>query len=273
MRGWVMAVTLDEKRELRSHGAIPAEHVVQQSGWCSVQSNRRYFRVGVWHELVQSKYGCTVNPHYIPSANRVPVASANADKTIGKTPLTVKFNGDATVDPDGDELKYEWNFGDGGTSTEKNHHEYKKAGEYKEFYRFRSIGEKKALRRCRWLLVTICPTWQSTLLATANFWDNAKFDYSVDEGQWRWFIGNGIDPKSITFTADYLARGKDVTEVIQGHQVNMEASPTHWQDFVPRSDCKSCHHATEKSAGSRPWKPLPISMQATRQRWKFWLIK
>lgn len=60
------------------------------------------------------------------SANRVPVASAQADKTIGKTPLTVKFNGDATVDPDGDDLKYEWNFGDGETSAEKSPvHEYK----------------------------------------------------------------------------------------------------------------------------------------------------
>src|SRR5690606_16757731 len=63
-------------------------------------------------------------------------------------------------------------------------------------------------------------------------------------------INNGIDPAAVTFTADYLERGYDVTEVIQGHQANMEASANLvGKALLEGSDCKSCHHQTDKSVG------------------------
>jgi parallel beta-helix repeat protein len=49
----------------------------------------------------------------------------------GKTGKTVSFSSTGTVDPDGDDLSYLWDFGDGTTSTLKNPtHKYKKAGKY-----------------------------------------------------------------------------------------------------------------------------------------------
>ena len=66
------------------------------------------------------------------SGNRAPLAAINADKTVGKTPLTVKFNADESKDFDGDELTYEWTFGDGEKSSEKNPvYVFQKSGEYK----------------------------------------------------------------------------------------------------------------------------------------------
>ncbi len=53
------------------------------------------------------------------TVNRVltpPVASFTTDKTEGTTPLTVKFTDTSTNRPTG----WEWNFGDGSTSTEQN---------------------------------------------------------------------------------------------------------------------------------------------------------
>ncbi|MCI4671646.1 MAG: PKD domain-containing protein [Bacteroidia bacterium] len=52
-----------------------------------------------------------------------PTAIITADKTEGKTPLTVNFKGDNSYDNDQDSqlIKvYKWNFGDGGTSDEEN---------------------------------------------------------------------------------------------------------------------------------------------------------
>ncbi|WP_331973566.1 ThuA domain-containing protein, partial [Actinophytocola sp.] len=54
--------------------------------------------------------------------NRAPIARASADKTSGLAPLTVRFTGDGSIDPDGTPLTYAWDFdGDGTTdSTEAN---------------------------------------------------------------------------------------------------------------------------------------------------------
>jgi glucose/arabinose dehydrogenase len=50
---------------------------------------------------------------YGDTANRPPVAVANADTTFGPTPLTVQFDGSASTDPEGFPLTYRWDFGDG----------------------------------------------------------------------------------------------------------------------------------------------------------------
>ena len=51
---------------------------------------------------------------------RTPVARASADKDSGPAPLSVTVLERRLRGPDGDELTYSWNFGDGTTSTEAN---------------------------------------------------------------------------------------------------------------------------------------------------------
>ena len=45
--------------------------------------------------------------------NRSPIVSATGLPTSGVAPLDVQVSGAGTVDPDGDSITYEWNFGDG----------------------------------------------------------------------------------------------------------------------------------------------------------------
>jgi glucose/arabinose dehydrogenase len=62
---------------------------------------------------------------------RTPVAKAAVDKDSGPLPLEVSFSSEGSRDPDGDELTYAWDLGDGTTSNEPNpSHTYAEPGQY-----------------------------------------------------------------------------------------------------------------------------------------------
>jgi glucose/arabinose dehydrogenase len=50
-----------------------------------------------------------------PRGNHSPVPRVAADVTDGQAPLTVSFSSEGTVDPDGDRLRYAWDFDSDGT--------------------------------------------------------------------------------------------------------------------------------------------------------------
>jgi PKD repeat protein len=79
---------------------------------------------------------------------RAPKAVLVTDKTDGPAPLTVKFTGSGSSDPDpGDSIRFEWDFGDGSPiSTEPDPtHTYTKAGRYQAILSvFDSTGAKTA---------------------------------------------------------------------------------------------------------------------------------
>ena len=63
--------------------------------------------------------------------NVLPVPVANSDVASGNAPLSVAFTGSDSVDPDGAITGYEWDFGDGGSSTDADPtHVYTNEGEY-----------------------------------------------------------------------------------------------------------------------------------------------
>jgi regulation of enolase protein 1 (concanavalin A-like superfamily) len=80
-----------------------------------------------YFELDGNRGGCPEPP----PENRPPAVDApTANPTIGFGPLEVDFSVAAT-DADGDELTYEWDFGDGETSNQQNPtHTYTEPGEY-----------------------------------------------------------------------------------------------------------------------------------------------
>lgn len=65
------------------------------------------------------------------AVNVAPFAVASADPTAGPTPLEVSFSGAGSFDSNGDAIAYEWEFGDGATSSEASPtHVYQQAGAY-----------------------------------------------------------------------------------------------------------------------------------------------
>ena len=68
---------------------------------------------------------------YSPN-NRTPVAVATATPIFGAAPLQVTFKGSGSSDPDGDTLRYEWDFGDGTakSSSKDPVHSYTRGGNF-----------------------------------------------------------------------------------------------------------------------------------------------
>ncbi|HTE30878.1 MAG TPA: ThuA domain-containing protein [Chryseolinea sp.] len=253
MRGWVMAVTLDDKGDyVRMERFLPnmlfnnlVDVVFGPSGDVyALEYGTNWFTQNMDARLIHIAYS---------SANRVPVAAIKADKTIGKTPFTVKFSAEESKDFDGDDLKYDWAFGDGQKSSEKNPtYVFNKPGEYKASLTVTDPLGQISTKDVLIIAGNDLPQININYEGNSKFyWENSNFEYSVDvtdteDGG----IANGINPTAVTFTADYLERGHDVTEIIQGHQANVEAS-THLvgKALFEGSDCKACHNATEKSVG------------------------
>ena len=64
-------------------------------------------------------------------ANRTPIPRATTDRTSGAVPLTVRFSGARSADPDGDALSYHWDFGDGDSAEGSGvEHRYTRAGNF-----------------------------------------------------------------------------------------------------------------------------------------------
>ena len=253
MRGWVMAVTLDEKGNyVRMERFLPntlfnnlVDVVFGPNGdMYALEYGTNWFTQNIDARLVHIAYS---------SANRAPLAVIKTDKTVGKTPFSVKLNADESKDYDGDELTFEWTFGNGEKSSEKNPtYVFQKSGEYKVNLTVTDPSGESAKSELLIIAGNDLPEINFTFKGNSKFyWGNSNFDYSVDvkdseDGS----VNNGINPTAITFTADYLQQGHDVTEVIQGHQANMEASANLvGKTLFESSDCKACHNATEKSVG------------------------
>jgi len=253
MRGWVMAVTLNETGDyVRMERFLPnmlfnnlVDIAMSPAGdFYALEYGTNWFTQNMDARLIHVTYS---------AANRVPLAVAEADKIIGKTPLQVKFSGDKSKDFDRDELTYAWSFGELGTSIEKNPtFTFDKPGDYPVTLTVTDPSGEKATHELLVMAGNDLPEISIAFKGNRSFfWENSSLEYEVkvkdsEDGT----LIQGIDPSQVTFSADYLARGKDVTEIIQGHQANAEAS-AHLvgKALMEQSDCNACHHITAKSVG------------------------
>jgi cytochrome c len=253
MRGWVMTITLDEKGNfVRMEKFLPNmlfNNLVDMAfgpkgDIYALEYGTNWFSQNMDARLIHITYS---------SANRVPVAEITIDKTIGKLPFTANFKGEMSKDFDGDELQYEWVFGDGESSNEKNPtHVFNKAGEYKVKLSVTDPSGETASTETLVIAGNELPEVNLQFKGNSKFyWENSTFEYKVEvrdaeDGS----LNNGINPSSVTFTADYLARGHDMTQIVQGHQANMQASANLvGKMLLEGSDCKACHDLSEKSVG------------------------
>src|SRR5690606_34894824 len=119
MRGWIMAVTLDDNGDLVSMEPFMGSSLYSNpmdmafsadgdlymieygTGWFQANDNAR---------LVRIEYN---------GGNRKPLVEVDADKTAGALPLVVQLSSEGTLDYDKDKLTYEWHVATEGGPAQK----------------------------------------------------------------------------------------------------------------------------------------------------------
>lgn len=254
MRGWFMAVTMDEEGNF-----VRMERFLAGMTF----NNPVDMLFGPDGDIFMLEYGTNwfsqnddarlVHLQYI-AGNRVPLAKIGVEKTVGAAPLSLEFDGNQSVDFDGDSLSYAWTFtGDAVQSTEKNpSFTFEKPGTYQVSLTVADEAGETSQASVEILVGNDPPELSWQISGNQSFyWDNQQITYAVDvkdseDGQ----LGSGIDPSQVTVSIDYLERGWDQNEIALGHQAMMEASAfAVGQKLVSQSDCRACHQMDQKSVG------------------------
>jgi glucose/arabinose dehydrogenase len=116
---------------------------------------------------------------YNPNANRKPNVEQTATPIYGKSPLNVAFKADDSKDPEGTSLKYEWDFGDGKSSTEANPvHSYGSNGNKSVTYNATvKVTDEAGLRATKTMKIFVDnspPTITSTSIDSIDSFANIK---------------------------------------------------------------------------------------------------
>ncbi len=259
MRGWIMAVTLDEEGNYKSMERFMPDYKYSNpmdmefasngdlymleygTGWFSQNSDARLIRI---------EY---------TAGNRNPVIQANANKLGGAVPFDLKLTSSGTMDPDEDVLNYSWKVTSSQNNFEK---EFKTTdaqltietpGVYQAIL---TVSDENGGSSTSKFTISAGnePPVVNIDLPNGNrsfYVANTSFNYTVqvndkEDGT----LGNGIDAARVSLAIDYLAEGFDKTIITQGHQTADDISIySGGKKLIESLDCKGCHAINKKSIG------------------------
>jgi cytochrome c len=259
MRGWIMAVTMDEKGDY-----VSMERVLPDMNFSSaidmdfgpsgdmyvLEYGSAWFRGNDNSKLVKIEYN---------AGNRKPNVVAKADKISGSIPLLVKFSADGSNDFDAyDEgkLTYKWKITDQKKAVVANltgkepNFTFKNEGNYTATL---EVTDTKGAKNSISMPVTAGNTAPEVdiQLSAGNqtfYFGNTPLDYKVivkDKED-----GDKIKPEEVAVTFDYLPQGFDPIEIAAKQKsADDMASYAIGRNLIETSDCKSCHQYTSPSIG------------------------
>ena len=249
MRDWIMVFTLDEKGNFadmeRFAPNIPLSNPMDMAFHTDgtlymLEYGKKWFSANEDATLFKIEY----NPGNLP-----PQAKLEASTTAGKKPLAVQFNALASKDPEGQALKYAWDFGNGKSSTQPNPvAKYKSPGFYEAELTVTDDQGKSSASKVGIRVGNETPKLDLAVKGNQTFFFPGKpLEYAVkvsdkEDGT----VGKGISSEDVAVSLNYI-EGFDRTIAAQGHQTN--SGFVAGKRLIELSDCKSCHQMKDKSVG------------------------
>ncbi len=255
IRGWILVVTMNEEGDLEK-----IEPFMPSTSFAN-PIDMLFDKAGVMYVMEYGNAWFSQNPDARISrieynaGNRYPVATLEADKMIGGSPLTVNFTASASFDYDNDPLTYRWRFGGAPVAGEgpEMRHTFVQPGVYQASVQVIDPYGAKSVQRLRIKVGNEAPVVNLALEGNRTFyWDSTALDYHVtvvDEEDGSMQQGQ-IDRNSVFVQMDYLPQGYDKTLIVQGHKQAVAASGfAGGQRLIEESDCSSCHQLDRSSIG------------------------
>ena len=259
MRGWIMAVTMDEKGNYKSmerfmphtdFGSAIDMDFAPDGDLYVLEYGSAWFRGNDNARLVKVEYN---------SGNRMPFVAAAADVYSGAAPLKVNFSSNGTKDPDGDKLTYSWDIaGKKGKiksiKTANAAYNFALPGIYNVTL---TVKDGKGEENAHSFDITVGnePPKVALNINKGNktfYFPNKTIEYDVavtdkEDGS----LANGkIKSDQVAMSIDYLPLGYDKIEPSQNHRgVDAAAFSSIGARMISKSDCKSCHIIDKKSVG------------------------
>ncbi|SDL26300.1 cytochrome c [Catalinimonas alkaloidigena] len=263
MRGWIMAVTMDENGNYESmERFLPGESFssaidmdFSPTGDLYVlEYGSAWFRGNDNARLVRIEYN---------AGNRKPQVMASADKLAGALPLQIKLSSEGTKDYDKYDqgaLTYQWQVtGPDGNATTYDEANptvtFEQPGTYQAQL---TVTDTKGEKNSQSLEVKAgnAPPQVTLDLTQGNqsfFFPNQPLTYAVQvSDQEDGSLADGsIQPPQVAVNFDYVPESFDPIEIAQNHRNAEEAAARFVAGtaLMAQSDCKSCHQLDTRSIG------------------------
>lgn len=259
MRGWIMAVTLDENGDyLSMEPFLPKENFSSAIDMqFSPDGDLYVLEYGsAWFRGNDNAY---VKRVQFNAGNRPPVVKASADQLAGALPLQVQLSAEGTMDYDGDKLTYSWLVqSDNGfeqTFEEANPSlTLEQAGIYKARLTVTDVANNSEAQELEIIAGNAQPVVDIRITEgnQSFFFPGSTISYEIavqDEEDGSTTDGN-IPRDAVAVNFDYVPEGFDPIEIAQNHR-----STDDWVAFskgrtlIDGSDCFSCHRIDVRSIG------------------------
>jgi cytochrome c len=258
MRGWIMAITMDEKGDYKSMerfmpntnftNAIDIDFAPDGDLYI-LEYGTAWFRGNENAQITRVQYN---------AGNRPPMVVASADKTSGSVPFKVNLSSTGTIDYDGDNLTYSWEVkGKSGTRKFKTANAvvpFDKAGTYDVTL---TVKDNKGEENSQSLEIKAGnePPAVSFDIQKGNktfYFPNQPIEYEVkvDDKEDGNLTNGKIKPEQVAVSIDYIPIGYDKIEASQNHRgIDAVAFASIGERIINKNDCKSCHIIDNKSVG------------------------
>ncbi|MFD2201681.1 PQQ-dependent sugar dehydrogenase [Shivajiella indica] len=262
VRNWIMVVSMDEQREK----VISIERFLSANMLAHSQPLDMDFSPN--GDLYLVEYGIggqgKISRIEYNKGNRAPIAQASSYVLNGKTPLELMLSSKRSMDPDGDQLIYNWevkevegNFSQ-SLSAENPSLVLKNAGRY---FIGLAVTDSHGLTSMDSLLVIAGNTRPIVKLKVLEgnqsfyFPDGLiKYEVSVEDGEDGNLIDGNIRKEEVSVTAQYIPSGMDYPQLEaldrQGN-LNPDIKLKHLnaKGLIQKSNCLSCHLEDKKLVG------------------------
>ncbi len=259
MRGWIMAVEMDENGDYVSMEPFLPEENFSSAIDMKFSPDGRLYVLEYGSAWFRGNENAQIKRIEYNGGNRQPMVVAAADQTAGALPLTVQLSADGTVDYDKDDLDYQWTLvSDNGYSKTFDEANptvtLEEEGTYTATLQVTDEAGNSDSRSFE-LLAGNAPPEVNIAINGGNrsfFFPGSEltYDISVSDPEDGSVSAGKIPAEAVAVNFDYAPEGYDPIEIAQNHVSSDEwAIFAQGKSLIGENDCLSCHRVDVSSVG------------------------